>query len=297
MSLFQKIFNRRIVSLSLQSILRESHPKTSYELVKVVQDETNERKWNKLKYTLGIAAGLMFYTFVRNENVFPEVNASIPFNPDAQKKLSGRRKQYSFIADVVEASGPAVVYIEIKDTRRLDFFTGRPSTVSNGSGFIIKEDGLILTNAHVVTGRPHARVEVRLSDGTIYNGVIEDVDMQSDLATVRISAKNLPTIKLGSSSDLRPGEIVVAIGSPLALSNSVTSGVVSSTDRAADELGLRGKDMVYIQTDAAITFGNSGGPLVNLDGEAIGINSMKVTAGISFAIPIGNYCQLFSIVV
>lgn len=297
MSSVHKLLSKRFVSASLHSILNETPVRASCELVKVIDNESNaSKKWgNGLKYTLGIAAGLTLYSYLKKENVFPQVHAAIPFNPDAQKKLQGRRKQYSYIADVVEASGPAVVYIEIKDTRRLDFFTGRPSTISNGSGFIIKEDGLILTNAHVVTGRPHAKVEVRLPDGTIYNGIVEDVDMQSDLATVRISARNLPTVKLGSSSDLRPGEIVVAIGSPLALSNSVTAGVVSSTERAADELGLRGKDMVYIQTDAAITFGNSGGPLVNLDGEAIGINSMKVTAGISFAIPIGNYvCKSLS---
>lgn len=293
MSLVQKLFGKKILCPALYNIILDKPlGGASYELVKLAKYD-NSRKWNRLKYTLGVAAGLMFYTFLKNEDTIPKVHAAIAFNPDAQKKLQGRRKQYSFIADVVETSGPAVVYIEIKDTRRLDFFTGRPSTISNGSGFIVKEDGLILTNAHVVTGRPHAKVEVRLQDGTIYNGVVEDVDMQSDLATVRIQARNLPVIKLGSSSDLRPGEFVVAIGSPLALSNSVTAGVVSSTERAADELGLRGKDMVYIQTDAAITFGNSGGPLMNLDGEAIGINSMKVTAGISFAIPIGNVLTIF----
>ncbi|RVE57258.1 hypothetical protein OJAV_G00214370 [Oryzias javanicus] len=209
------------------------------------------------------------------ELLLPSAHCASPYKPDSP------RYRYNFIADVVEKSTPAVVYIEILGRHP---FSGREVPVSNGSGFVISSDGLIVTNAHVVANKRGVRV--RLTNGDMYHASVQDVDPVADIATIKITPKNpLPTLKLGQSSDVRQGEFVVAMGSPFALRNTITSGIVSSAQRDSKELGLSNPNMEYIQTDATIDFGNSGGPLINLDGEVIGINTMKVTAGISFAIP------------
>ncbi|XP_069773912.1 serine protease HTRA1-like [Narcine bancroftii] len=192
-----------------------------------------------------------------------------------------RRFKFNFIADVVEKIAPAVVHLELY--RRVPF-SNREVSVASGSGFIVSEDGLIVTNAHVLNNKQ--KIKVELKSGEAYEAKVKDVDRKSDIALIEINPKRtLPVLLLARSSDLRPGEFVVAIGSPFSLQNTVTTGIVSTTERGGKELGLKDSDMEYIQTDAIINYGNSGGPLVNLDGEVIGINTLKVTAGISFAIP------------
>ncbi|XP_072233067.1 serine protease HTRA3-like [Leuresthes tenuis] len=197
------------------------------------------------------------------------------------------RYKFNFIADVVEKIAPAVVHIEL--FLRHPLF-GRNIPLSSGSGFVMTDSGLIVTNAHVVASTTSVSgqqyLKVQMHNGDVYEASIKDIDKKSDIATIKITPQaKLPVLSLGHSADLRPGEFVVAIGSPFALQNTVTTGIISTAQRDGKELGLSDSDMDYIQTDAIINYGNSGGPLVNLDGEVIGINTLKVAAGISFAIP------------
>uniref|UniRef100_A0A8C0FH07 HtrA serine peptidase 3 n=1 Tax=Bubo bubo TaxID=30461 RepID=A0A8C0FH07_BUBBB len=222
---------------------------------------------------------------------YPILSASI-----GHLQSSSPRYKFNFIADVVEKIAPAVVHIEL--FLRHPLF-GRNVPLSSGSGFIMSDSGLIVTNAHVVSSTNaisgRQQLKVQLQNGDTYEATIKDIDKKSDIATIKIHPKKrLPVLLLGHSADLRPGEFVVAIGSPFALQNTVTTGIVSTAQRDGKELGLRDSDMDYIQTDAIINYGNSGGPLVNLDGEVIGINTLKVTAGISFAIPSDRITQFLT---
>src|SRR5579863_5027571 len=154
-----------------------------------------------------------------------------------------------------------------------------------GSGFIVSPDGTILTNAHVVNGA--SEVTVRLTDRREYTAKVIGVDPKSDVAVIKIPAKNLPTVKLGNTHNLRVGEWVVAIGAPFGFENSVTAGIVSAKGRTLPDSGY----VPFIQTDVPINPGNSGGPLFDMQGEVIGINSQIYTRsggyqGVSFSIPI-----------
>jgi serine protease Do len=154
-----------------------------------------------------------------------------------------------------------------------------------GSGFIVSADGLIITNAHVVAGA--SDVMVKLTDKREFKAKIVGADPQTDIAVLRIDAKDLPTVQLGDAKDLRVGEWVVAIGSPYGFESTVTAGIVSATARALPD----GTYVPFIQTDVAVNPGNSGGPLFNLKGEVVGVNAQIVSGtggyqGLSFAIPV-----------
>ena len=160
-----------------------------------------------------------------------------------------------------------------------------PPQRGEGSGFIVDADGIILTNAHVVGSG--SEVTVRLTDRREFTAKVVGIDKRTDVAVLRIAAKGLPTVKLGNPEALLPGQWVLAIGSPFGFDNSVTAGIVSAKSRALPDENFT----PFIQTDVAVNPGNSGGPLFNLAGDVVGINSQIYSRtggymGLSFAIPI-----------
>lgn len=213
----------------------------------------------------------------------------------------------NFIAEAVAKVGPAVVRIDasrsvisnLPDAFQNPLFKRffgdeLPSSPlpeehleqGTGSGFIISADGRLITNAHVVENAD--QVKVTLKDGRIFDGKVLGVDPVTDVAVVQIEAKDLPTVTLGRTDALAPGQWAIAIGNPLGLDNTVTAGIISAIGRSSSQVGIPDKRVQFIQTDAAINPGNSGGPLLNDQGEVIGMNTaIRANAqGLGFAIPI-----------
>lgn len=214
-------------------------------------------------------------------NILPTQEVYIPSSLGAFEKD---------IVAVVKKTMPAVVNISTV-TLVEDFFFGVYPSSGVGSGFIIDPKGYILTNYHVVEGA--RKIDVTLSEGKKYSGRIVGYDRRSDLAVIKIEADNLPSLPLGDSDKLEPGQFAIAIGNPYGLNRTVTLGIVSALNRTIIEPnGVRLENL--IQTDAAINPGNSGGPLINIKGEVIGINTaIKSDAqGIGFAIPINKAKQI-----
>jgi serine protease Do len=212
------------------------------------------------------------------------------------------------MSEIVARNSPAVVNISVAGTVRgqapdfpgldpndpfYEFFRhfripqprGERQVRGQGSGFIVREDGIIMTNAHVVSDADE--VTVRLNDKREFKAKMLGADKDSDVAVLKIEANNLPTVKIGDSSGTRVGEWVLAIGSPYGFESSATAGIVSAKSRSLPDDNY----VPFIQTDVAVNPGNSGGPLFNMAGEVIGINSQIYSRtggyqGLSFAIPI-----------
>ena len=220
----------------------------------------------------------------------------------------------SFVADAVARSGPAVVTLETSRTVRsmgmaglpqglladplFQHFFGLPGRVAprsriergQGSGVIFSAEGLVLTNAHVVEKTD--QLMVGLPDGRRVPGRLVGQDTITDLAVVQLDGSGpWPTAPLGDSDQLRVGDWAIAVGNPFGLENTVTLGIVSNLNRNVSQLGISGKRLDLIQTDAAINPGNSGGPLLNSEGNVVGINTLVRSgpgAGLGFAIPINR---------
>jgi S1-C subfamily serine protease len=234
-------------------------------------------------------------------NATEESSTIIAQRPSAATAAIGNS---SFVTAAVNRVGKAVVRIDTERTitRRVDpffedpffrrFFGDVPMSPTEqvrglGSGFIIDKSGLILTNAHVVDKAD--KVTVRLKDGRTFEGKVRGIDEVTDLAVVQINAgSDLPVAPLGSSRNVQVGDWAIAVGNPLGFDNTVTLGIVSTLKRSSAQVGITDKRLDFIQTDAAINPGNSGGPLLNGNGEVIGINTaIRADAmGIGFAIPI-----------
>ena len=220
----------------------------------------------------------------------PEVAIAVPQN---------------YVSDVVNRVGDSVVRIDasrkvttnvpaaFNDPFFKQFFGSQMPNIPSeqiqkgmGSGFVVSSDGLILTNAHVVEGSD--KVKVTLKNGQTYEGQVMGTDSLTDVAVIKIEAESLPAATFADSDNLQPGEWAIAIGNPLGLDNTVTTGIVSATGRTSAQVGVADKRVSFIQTDAAINPGNSGGPLLNAQGEVIGINTAIIqnAQGLGFAIPV-----------
>ena len=232
------------------------------------------------------------------------ISPAIAQDSDRVKSITVPR---NYVVEAVNRTGPAVVRINasrtvasnqqipqefLEDPMFRQFFGDQLRRMpkerterGTGSGFIINKEGDIITNAHVVSGAD--KVTVILKDGRQIEGKVLGSDELTDIAVVQVKPDNLPTVSIGSSQNLQPGDWAIAIGNPLGLDNTVTAGIISAICRKSGQIGVD-KRVSFIQTDAAINPGNSGGPLLNQNGEVIGVNTAIIQGaqGLGFAIPI-----------
>ena len=260
-----------------------------------VEEKHERRNWIIYLIVGVIIGGLLggifgtFFVF-KNPKVFPWAQVSLTQTSTSQNQSSQPQVTVptnlvdiqNQVEEIADKISPAVVRIVSTTEVISPFFLQVIPQQGLGSGIIIRDDGLILTNNHVIEDA--TKIEVTLSNGKTYKGKVLGSDPNSDIALVKIDATGLPTATLGDSSTLKVGEFVVAIGNPYGLDHTVTFGVISALERNIDT----GNGTMYgvIQTDTAINPGNSGGPLVDLEGNVIGINTMiyEGAEGLGFAV-------------
>ena len=249
----------------------------------------NAQQW----FAIALAgSALSGCSLVRDQlGLTPEAPVKPPPVVNDQPRSAPLQPGDNVIVKAVDRVGPAVVRIDVVKEVNNPFggmFGMGPASQrqqGQGSGFITRASGLIFTNEHVVRGAD--QVAVTLPDGRNFKGKVLGTDPLTDVAVVKVVADKLPVAALGNSDQLKPGEWAIAIGNPFGLNNTVTAGIISAVGRlnAISE----GQRVPYIQTDAAVNPGNSGGPLINAAGQVIGINTAIRTApggGLSFAVPI-----------
>jgi len=242
------------------------------------------------------ATSIFLYNMYQNINIdnssSQSNNVQISKTSADSNSVSGSSTSANPITDTIEKVNDSVVGISrIKNTGLSIFLKDGAEQMGLGTGFIVSEDGYIVTNQHVA-GSKFEKCYVTLEDGENLTGDVVWSDADLDLAIVKIASKNLPFVTLGDSEYLKPGENVYAIGNPIGFEfrKTVTAGIISAINRTIqlDENGTSIYMEDLLQTDATINPGNSGGPLINSDGLVVGINSVKITSaeGIGFAIPI-----------
>jgi S1-C subfamily serine protease len=262
-----------------------------------------------LAIVLGVVLTVGFYQVLPSQaGPAPDVESAAPTLLAQRQPIPNTANSGSFVTLAVNRVGSSVVRIDTERTitRRADpffddpgfrrffgeeFFPQMPQERrlrGQGSGFIIDSSGIILTNAHVVDQAD--KVTVLLKDGRTFEGKVQGADEVTDLAVVKIDGRDLPVAPLGDSGQVSVGDWAIAVGNPLGLDNTVTLGIVSTLQRSSSQVGIPDKRLDFIQTDAAINPGNSGGPLLNQQGEVIGINTAirPDAMGIGFAIPINE---------
>ncbi|MCX7720717.1 MAG: trypsin-like peptidase domain-containing protein [Dictyoglomus thermophilum] len=191
------------------------------------------------------------------------------------------------LVKVVEKVSPAVVNLDLSQSTFIPFFFGPQEIKGFASGFLFTPDGYILTNSHVT--HQASKIQITLADRRTYQAELVGEDPQTDLAVIKIPENNLPYLELGDSEKLKVGQVVLAIGNPLGFGHSVNSGVISALGRSLRSFSGHLMENI-IQTDAALNPGSSGGPLVDIYGRAIGVNTAIIQGaqGICFAIPINT---------